>query len=168
MHPTTFAVAAALALALSGCASAPSRVDASAGSTAPIAPVPTGSVTSTPLPPPGGASTSTPAAQPGQVPTRLNSSQMAPLPGVRETTVVPNVSRTSTSTSTTGGIFAGTIVGAQPAGSLPSVIDRNREPVAVRRTAPSDSLGPGTPPPANAVMREELGNTLRNRQRAEF
>lgn len=96
---------------------------------------------------------------------------MQTAPGARESAAVTNVSRSSSGASSAGGgALGGTIVGGQTAGVIPSTIDRSgREPPRRVSTAPRDWMGPGTAPPIVAPeLRDQTGNSLRNRQRVEF
>ena len=122
-------------LLMAGClggASAP------VASQAPVTAVPVGRVESSALPPPTGAAASAATAAPRD--TRRSPSSAS----------VTNVSRVSTGAPTGGNALGGTIVSGQTAGAIPTTIDRNREPVRVRSTAPRDPLGPGTAPAATS------------------
>lgn len=153
---------------------------------APVQAVPVAPVTASALPPPtggsvatGGSVTTTARASAAPAPTSASTSQIAMspsmstatmqrAPGARESAGVQGVSQ-SRSGAATGSGMGGTIVGGQSAGLIPAVVDRNREPVSRRSTAPRDPLGPGTPPPViQPEMREQMGNSLRNRQRVDF
>lgn len=116
-----------------------------------------------------------PVAQPapsgGSGMSQMQVATMSTAPGARESAAVSNVSRSSTgSSSAGGGQLGGTIVGGQTAGVIPSTIDRSgREPPRRASTAPRDWMGPGTAPPIVAPeLRDQTGNSLRNRQRVEF
>jgi hypothetical protein len=167
-------------LLMAGCmggASAP------VASQAPVTAVPVGRVESSALPPPTGAAasaataaptaTSSPVAvsarSPSSAPSRFEVDGMRTAPGARESASVTNVSRVSTGAPTGGNALGGTIVSGQTAGAIPTTIDRNREPVRVRSTAPRDPLGPGTAPPIIAPeLRDTTGRTIRNRQEVQF
>ncbi|QCK87306.1 hypothetical protein E8L99_16850 [Phreatobacter aquaticus] len=143
---------------------------------APAQPVPVQAVTSTALPPVGGSSqvamqsgASTTTTTTSTAPPVTTSALMGRAPGARESASLSNVSHVRSGAATSGSPLGGTIVSGQQAGAIPSVVDRNREPVRVRRTAPVDPLGPGTAPPIIAPeLRDQTGNTLRNRQRVDF
>ena len=152
-------------------------------SQAPVAAVPVARVESSALPPPTGTAAPAPAAAPvatsstvavsarpqSSAPSRFEVDGMRTAPGARESASVTNVSRVSTGAPTGGNALGGTIVSGQSAGSIPTTIDRNREPVRVRSTAPRDPLGPGTPPPVIAPeLRDTTGRTIRNRQEVRF
>lgn len=112
---------------------------------------------------------SSPSAQPQM--SQMQVATMQTAPGARESAVVTNVSRSSSGASSAGGgALGGTIVGGQTAGVIPSTIDRSgREPPRRVSTAPRDWMGPGTAPPIVAPeLRDQTGNSLRNRQRVEF
>lgn len=146
--------------------------------------VPVTRVESSSLPPPQTAaaptvvaSTPVPAAQtvpvsaraPASAPSRIEVDGMRTAPGARESASLTNVSRVSTGAPTGGNALGGTIMSGQSAGAIPTTIDRNREPVRARATAPRDPLGPGTPPPIVAPeLRDTTGRSIRNRQEVQF
>lgn len=102
-------------------------------------------------------------------PSQIEVDGMRTAPGARESAGVTNVSRVSTGAPTGGNALGGTIVSGQTAGAIPTTIDRNREPVRVRSTAPRNPLGPGTAPPIIAPeLRDTTGRTIRNRQEVQF
>lgn len=134
---------------------APARMEA-----APVTPV-----TATALPPIGGA----PAASAAAPPPVSSATMMQRAPGARESAGLSNVSQVSRGGATSGNALGGTIVSGQTAGTIPSVIDRNRTLPSRRSTVATDPLGPGTAPPIVAPeLRDTTGNTLRNRQRVDF
>lgn len=118
-------------------------------------------------PAPAAPATAASASAPGR--SGAPSMAMAPAPGARQSVSLTNVSRVSTGASSSGNALGGTLVSGQTAGTIPTVVDRNREPPRYRNTAPRDTLGPGTAPPILAPeLRDTTGNSLRNRQRVEF
>lgn len=162
-------------LALAGCMTSPDA----APPRAEVPAVPVQPVVATPLPPAGTAasgqvavsSTGGSSVGGGSSQTQIapSASLMSRAPGARESAGLSNVSQVRSGAATSGSPLGGTIVSGQQAGLIPSVVDRNREPVRVRRTAPVDPLGPGTAPPIVAPeLRDQTGNTLRNRQRVDF
>ena len=165
-------VVIASAAALAGCMSsgdgpsssaAPSRLEA-----APVTPV-----TASALPPAGAA---TAQAAPGaagaagsSATTWTSGSMMQRAPGARESAGLSNVSQVSRGGATGGNALGGTIVSGQTAGSIPTVVDRNRTLPSRRSTVATDPTGPGTPAPVIAPeLRDTMGNSLRNRQRVDF
>lgn len=152
-------------------------------SQAPVTAVPVGRVESSSLPPPTGAGTTVVATAPpasssavpvsaqpqASAPSRMEVDGMRTAPGARESASLTNVSRVSTGAPTSGNPLGGTIVSGQTAGAIPTTIDRNREAVRVRSSAPRDPLGPGTPPPIVAPeLRDTTGRSIRNRQEVQF
>jgi hypothetical protein len=155
-----FVLASAAALAACSTSSEAPR-GAARVEAAPVTPV-----TSSALPPVGGAPVQ---AAPGSIP--ATSSYGGGLaPGARESAGLSNVSRISSGGATSGnGALGGTIMSGQNAGTIPSVVDRNRTLPSTRSSVPRDPLGPGTPPPVVAPeLRDTTGNSLRNRQSVEF
>lgn len=133
----------------------------------PAVPVP--AVTQSALPPPGAAPAQTSASPPASARSPVPSVAMATAPGARESAGLTNVSRSSTGAASSGPALGGTLVSGQSAGTIPTVVDRNREPPRYRNTAPQDTRGPGTAPPIVAPeLRDTTGTSLRNRQRVEF
>lgn len=175
------AVTACCALLLAGCMGAEAPPVASQ---AQVTAVPVTRVESSALPPPQTgaaptvvASSPAPATQavplsartPTSAPSRIEADGMRTAPGARESASLTNVSRVSTGAPTGGNALGGTIVSGQSAGAIPTTIDRNREPVRVRSTAPRDPLGPGTAPPIIAPeLRDTTGRSIRNRQEVQF
>ncbi|CEJ13339.1 hypothetical protein BN1110_03652 [bacterium YEK0313] len=166
-------VVIASAAALAGCMSsgdgpsssaAPSRLEA-----APVTPV-----TASALPPAGAASAqvapvATSAAGSSATTWNAAGSTMQRAPGARESAGLSNVSQVSRGGATGGNALGGTIVSGQTAGSIPTVVDRNRTLPSRRSTVATDPTGPGTPPPVIAPeLRDTMGNSLRNRQRVDF
>lgn len=157
--------------------------NAPVASQAPVTAVPVGRVETSALPPAAGAGATVVAIAPSgstsavpvsarpqaSAPSRMEVDGMRTAPGARESASLTNVSRVSTGAPTAGNPLGGTIVSGQTAGAIPTTIDRNREPVRVRSTAPRDPLGPGTPPPIVAPeLRDTTGRTIRNRQEVQF
>ncbi len=166
----------AASLALAGCVTGPTMPAPQAQAPV-IQAVPVQPVTVSSLPPAGGPAVSQVPVQSGSTTTMVSnapppvtsSALMGRAPGARESASLSNVTQVRSGAATSGSPLGGTIVSGQQAGAIPSVVDRNREPVRVRRTAPTDPLGPGTAPPIIAPeLRDQTGNTLRNRQRVDF
>lgn len=139
---------------------------------APTQAAPVTAVSQSALPPPAGQAPAGQGAPGGQGSmAQMQVATMRTAPGARESAALSNVSRSSSGASSAGGgALGGTIVGGQSASVIPSTVDRSgREPPRRASTAPRDWMGPGTAPPIIAPeLRDQTGNSLRNRQRVEF
>lgn len=174
------AIVAFAGLAMAGCMGGG---QAPVASQPPVTAAPVGRVEAAALPPPpapGGpamivaaspapSGVPTSARQPATAPSRMEVDGMRTAPGARESASLTNVSRVPSGGATGGSPLGGTVVSGHSAGVIPTTVDRNREPVRQRSTAPRDPMGPGTAPPIVAPeLRDTTGRTLRNRQEVRF